>query len=532
MSSPAKFYLAQGVALCAILAGPAFSATVTESAGSDAQPVAAGDGIRIPTPVVASALSVTGPEGIAWRGVIRGNTAHFGSQELGRNLPDGLYRWELRAIAEPRQRGVDSELVDSGSGLLGSGIFRVVGGAAIVPDPSAVEPGDKDQVIPDDLIVQGSICAGFDCVNNENFGADTIRLKENNLRIHFDDTSSTSSFPSNDWRLVANDQSNGGQSQFSLEDATAGRVPFLVEAGAPTNSLYVDDTGRVGLRTSTPVLDIHIKTGNTPAIRLEQDGSSGFTAQTWDIAGNEANFFVRDATGGSTLPFRIQPGASSNMLTIDAEDRVGVGTNSPSQRFEVVGGDVKVGRITGGNTSLFIENTGGTAASSWILRANGTTGGFTFTEAGGNTPFRINTGAINQGLTITSTGVDVVGTLRVNGTPMNVPDFVFDPSYRLLPIEEQRQRMFSEGHLPSVPKEQLGEDGRPTIDLVAYQMGMLEELEKAHLYIGQLHTHVGELQADQASSRAQLEEKARQLATLEQRLEALEAHLANVGDPE
>ena len=46
-----------------------------------------------------------------------------------------------------------------------------------------------DQVIPDDLIVQRSLCVGFDCVNNESFGFDTIRLKENNTRIKFEDTS-------------------------------------------------------------------------------------------------------------------------------------------------------------------------------------------------------------------------------------------------------------------------------------------------------------------------------------------------------
>ncbi len=39
-----------------------------------------------------------------------------------------------------------------------------------------------DQVILDDLIVDGSACIGFDCVNGESFGFDTLRLKENNLR--------------------------------------------------------------------------------------------------------------------------------------------------------------------------------------------------------------------------------------------------------------------------------------------------------------------------------------------------------------
>ena len=46
-----------------------------------------------------------------------------------------------------------------------------------------------DIVNADDLIVQGSACVGLDCVNNEGFGFDTIRLKENNTRIRFDDTS-------------------------------------------------------------------------------------------------------------------------------------------------------------------------------------------------------------------------------------------------------------------------------------------------------------------------------------------------------
>ena len=34
-----------------------------------------------------------------------------------------------------------------------------------------------DQVIPDDLIVQGSECVGFNCVNGEVFGFSTIILK-------------------------------------------------------------------------------------------------------------------------------------------------------------------------------------------------------------------------------------------------------------------------------------------------------------------------------------------------------------------
>ena len=183
-----------------------------------------------------------------------------------------------------------------------------------------------DQVIPDDLIVQGSICAGFDCVNNESFGFDTIILKENNLRILFNDTSTNVGFPANDWRLVANDSGSGGANFFAIEDATAGRNLFTVTAGAPANSLFVDSQGRVGLRNSAPVLDVHITTSNTPAIRLEQNNAGGFTAQTWDIGANEANFFVRDLTAGSRLPFRVRPGAPTSSLDITSAGNVGIGT--------------------------------------------------------------------------------------------------------------------------------------------------------------------------------------------------------------
>ncbi len=174
----------------------------------------------------------------------------------------------------------------------------------------------KDQVILDDLIVDGSLCVGLDCVNGESFGFDSIRLKENNLRIKFQDTSATASFPTRDWQITANDSSNGGAEKFSIDDIDGGRTPFTIEANAPSNSLYVDDGGRLGLGTAIPVVDVHPVNGNTPTLRLEQNGSSGFTPQTWDVAGNEAGFFIRDATNGSNLVFRIQPGSDRESLFI------------------------------------------------------------------------------------------------------------------------------------------------------------------------------------------------------------------------
>lgn len=228
---------------------------------------------------------------------------------------------------------------------------------------------NADTVHPDDVIIQGSACIGFDCVNNEVFGFDTLRLKENNLRIKFEDTS-TGNFPSTDWQLTANDSASGGQNKFSIEDITGSKVPFTILAGAPSNSLYVNASGNLGLGTTTPVLDVHVVNGNTPAMRLEQNNSSGFTAQTWDISGNEANFFIRDVTGGSRLPFRIVPGAPTNSLYINASGNIGIGTASPSGKLVVADGNVGFGTSSPSTKLHVVDSTSANHATSSVLLEN------------------------------------------------------------------------------------------------------------------------------------------------------------------
>jgi len=223
----------------------------------------------------------------------------------------------------------------------------VDGGVGLEAASGELTESSDDVVQPDDYIIQNSLCVGTDCVNGEDFNFDTIRLKENNLRIKFEDTSSTGSFPSNDWQIRINDSRDGGKNTFSVEDVTGGRIPFLIEAPAPTNALYVEDTGDIGLNTNAPVVELHMVDGNTPTVRLQQDGSSGFTAQTFDVAANEANFFIRDATNGSNLPFRLRPGAPTSSIDIAASGNVGFGTSSPQKDLHLMG-DMRIQGAAGG----------------------------------------------------------------------------------------------------------------------------------------------------------------------------------------
>jgi len=321
-------------------------------------------------------LTVVGPDGATFqKEFAMGTSPMFRLQDLGNHVIDGPYTYDLRsipnipdsvkeALAAARAQDDDALIAHIkqangiGEPLVQSGTLTVMNGSFINSDVPEVEapvvrtPTTQstattsaavnhpvtplDVVTADDAIIQGSLCVGLDCVNNESFGFDTIRLKENNTRIKFDDTSTSAGFPNVDWQLTANDSASGGANKFSIEDITNSKVPFTITATAPTNSLFVASTGKVGFGNSSPVLNLHITATDTPAIRQEQTNGGGFTAQTWDIGANEANWFVRDVTGGSRLPLRIRPGAPTSSVDISASGNVGIGTASPGALLDVV----------------------------------------------------------------------------------------------------------------------------------------------------------------------------------------------------
>jgi hypothetical protein len=128
--------------------------------------------------------------------------------------------------------GQSVQLVSDGTGWQAVG---EVGNVCIKRDTSdlgtELDNSGSDSMLLNDLIVSGSECIGMDCVNGEAFSYDTLILKENNLRIYFNDTSTSASFPRNDWRITVNDSANGGRSYFSIDDVDGGTSGLLIEAG-------------------------------------------------------------------------------------------------------------------------------------------------------------------------------------------------------------------------------------------------------------------------------------------------------------
>ncbi len=232
-------------------------------------------------------LVVDTPSGSAHTSIFAsGNTPTLSVNDLP---GDGIYQYELQLtpILDEKIQAAMQNISDdpeartqmigdlTAAGVLPSvtsqsGSFSILNGQFVIPveekisvtSPSGDSDGGNminDVVHSDDAIITGSLCIGFDCLTDgsESFGFDTIKFKENNTQIYFDDTSTTAGFPANDWRLIANDSSSGGASYFKIVDSTNSKEPFKIIAGARTMVSY-EPRGRIGLGTSNRVRSANV----------------------------------------------------------------------------------------------------------------------------------------------------------------------------------------------------------------------------------------------------------------------------------
>lgn len=480
-------------------------------------------------------LTVAGPGGwILERDFTHGAPIVLPFQdEAGQAFPDGSYTWELVLTLEAAQRLVREERAGSdpavGPGPAVaplSGHFslrggRLVPGGAREPAPPPALRADPQ---PDYSIVD-SLCVGFDCPASPAFGDTTILTMENNLRLKFDDTSALAGFANRDWSLNANDAESGGANRFFLQDCgessqggCTGNAVFSVEAGARANALYVDDSGRVGLGTSAPVMLLHERYGDTPSLRLEQDTSYGWPAYTWDVAGNETNWFVRDTTAGSRLPFRIRAGAPTDSLHVFGDGRVGMGTGAPGSSLHVKG--------SAGTTLVQVEEVSATTQSRNMLRMinngastfrfdNTLTGvNWGFGSLGSGNFFISNSGSATLNLTLSPSGVLTVVDLVETSDREQKAD---------VEAVDTRALLAQLGELPlSTWRHQAG---------VARHVGPMAQDFHALFGLGPDDRHVrpgdvaGVALAGVQALRELLAEKEAQLAAQQERIEALTAGL-------
>ena len=508
--------------------GSGFDVTVAVANAAEAPPpvalVSAGPGLLEWTPLVeAEGMTLVLADS---QGVVR--THYFAPGEApalslfdaqGAPLPDDTYTWELRVtprlgadlqrkIEDARRRGNEGQLARLSrvsAPLVQSGYFTLADGRLVAPDlvespvsgsrqgsPAALDiVTAPDQMVTDDLIVDGKGCIGLGCTNNESFGAEALRLKQSVVRLRFEDTSTQAGIPARDWQLTVNDSASGGAGRFSVEDLTAGATPFTVAGGAPSNSLYVSPSGSVGVGTATPAARLHVPSGE---VRLP-GGLGGVLSTHFNFAGDGKNY-IRGTT-----------------VLADSVGSVGIGTANPETRFHVEGMSLFHFDDWGNDTVIFRGQKSG-APNNWgeyAIRTNYLGLVFRNTQSDTEMLFVGREGAVGIGTHSPSSKLHVNGgDIRVSGgsfiddgVTLNAPDYVFEPGYQLMPLADLKAYVAREKRLPNVPSA--GEIKQQGLDLSRFQMRLLEKVEELTLYTLAQHEEIALLKEENAKLEVRLE---------------------------
>ncbi|WP_088626447.1 hypothetical protein [Oceanicola sp. 22II-s10i] len=384
-----------------------------------------------------------------------------------------------------------------------------------VPAPGQPVPYLGSIYVETHSVIDGNLCIGNSCSQGMSFGNDeTLILQYAANSIVFNDTSG-STYPNNDWVLRVNDPQlrvDGGIDKFALEDTTAGTTPFTIEAGVPDNAFWLAPSGNLGLGTSLPQAPLHIiRSDNTAAMLIEETGAGTLgqltlrnngitfftledtaiaagddTGRAWNVQNQAGAFRVTTAPGGGDdVEMVLDPGG--NMTREGALNSIGDGAKLVAENNSgTTAARELMARKNNGIVYFSLEDTS--------LAAGPNTGrAWNFQNQSGE--FRVTTepgGPSDIEMRLTPAGdMTLKGQLFTAGSCAAGCDRVFDEDYPLPTIAEQAAMMREKKHLPNVGPTP--EDG--PFNITAMTGGMLNELEKAHLYIAQLETRLGESEA-------------------------------------
>jgi hypothetical protein len=171
------------------------------------------------------------------------------------------------------------------------------------------------------------------------------------------------------------------------EDSDAGEIQYVHSSNYmqfTTNGserLRIDSSGRVGIGTSSPSTPLHVKSATDAIFRLESSDSNSWNYM--EFQGNTA----RQGWIGSDNNDAIQINADNASKILLNGGNVGIGTNSPSDKFHVANGSTGAGYLR-------IANNEGYARL-------GTDGGNLLLDVGGSEKARIDSSG-NVGIGTTS----------------------------------------------------------------------------------------------------------------------------------
>ncbi len=246
-----------------------------------------------------------------------------------------------------------------------------------------------------------------------------------------------------------------------------------------------------GLGTAAPNGSLHILDDFSPELILQNTGGPEFELEATTTA-----FRILDSS--DRRMFVVEEGGVSDQLVLADNGFVGLGTSNPTFPLQIQ-------RSDGGGSGFLVKTTGAAANFEWYFQQNATTGAFLVSNIEGgaagvqifpNLPkstLVVRGGKVGIGTQDPAGKLDVDGAIYQRGSVRH-PDYVFEPEYELESIDQHSEAMWRDKHLPAVGAGLYDKEGRAVIDMAARSQGVLEELEKAHLYIEQLHRRLAALE--------------------------------------
>jgi hypothetical protein len=428
--------------------------------------------------------------------------------------PDGEYTWQVRMVVDvkvlenPRHvPGVGMIDVEEQT-VVRSGEFSVLNGSIAGDVQSSSEGGEGGKPVnpvqqeedglevdpkaaihhAGDVTITGDLCVGSsECATgySPNWDLEVINTGNSAIRMTNDTTT-----PNRAWYIWVSD------TQFNIEDATGGIDQVLVlNEGAPDNSIYVDSGGDLGLRTIPAALvDLHLMGPDANAlIRLEETSTGSYG----DIySGNGyMGFGHYDSTNGYTEPFRIWKGAPENSLSVNAAGRVGLGVASPNAGLHMYRNDGLARVIVHEGNAVSALRTQFHMINNGPVNTQHDTGNATWRQQFQDNAYTLtknDTGGNEMTIIAGSGDVTIRGSLFTGGPSCGSGcDAVLSPDFTVESIEDHASVMWSAGFLPAIGSTVPDEP----INLTEKMGGVLNELEKAHIYIEQLHKRLAEQEA-------------------------------------
>jgi hypothetical protein len=154
-------------------------------------------------------------------------------------------------------------------------------------------------------------------------------------------------------------------------------------------------------------------------------------------------------------------------------------------------------------------------------------------EVGQNNTMAIMQGKVGIGTTTPSFKLDVAGDVNTEGDYLSggakTADYVFEEDYELESIEEHAEFMWKEKHLPAV-KSQAEIDAQGSYSMSERREEILEEVEKAHIYIEQLNERIKELRKENQLKDEQIAVQKSRIDNLEQSNKKLKDKVSQIDE--